>query len=150
MLKLATKEDVADIVLMAQRFHASSNQEDQPFDEHKVYSFIDALLSSGGTRSIIILACNDEMPFGFIVGVINENLFNRDLVATELAWWVEPEFRKTPDSIKLVEAYEYWASMMGARQSHLTVTTSANHDVLCRFYKNRGYTHKETSFIKDL
>lgn len=150
MIRIATEDDVEHIKRMSYRFYEASPYAGFEIDEDKVYEMIVGVLQAPKNEKIVLLSCQPE-PVGMVVGLSNEFLFNRKTIAVELMWWMDPEYRKGKDSIKLVEAYEYWAKNIAkADLLQLSLLTTEQAPQIEKFYSRRGYRLSEKSFFKEL
>jgi len=71
-----------------------------------------------------------------------------ELVGTEVAWWVDPEFRGGSAGVRLWAAAEQWAEDQGA--IWIQMSAPAGNDVVRRMYRKAGYSELETTFQKRL
>lgn len=101
------------------------------------------------TEKIFILSCDDnQSPRGLIGGVAQEFLLNRDKVATEIVWWMDPEYRGK-DSLKLIDAFEHWAKhIAGCSIVQMSLVGSLQRERISKMYARRGYKLAEQSYIK--
>ena len=146
-LRLATEEDIPAIKRMSYLFYDHSPYSSFEIDDEKVTALTTDILKDK-TKNIVILSCQPD-PVGMIVGLSNEFMFNRKKIAMELLWWMDPEYRKSRDAIKLVEAYEYWATNVAkADIVQLSLLTTEQAPQIEKFYSRRGYKLSEKSFFK--
>jgi GNAT superfamily N-acetyltransferase len=92
-----------------------------------------------------------QLEVGIALGVSSEVPFSSDKIAVEQAWFVEPEFRNKLISIRLVEAFEYWAKEIA--QCDVILMSSLNNEEqgkVEKFYSKKGYTLSEKGFLKGL
>jgi GNAT superfamily N-acetyltransferase len=117
-----------------------------PYTDESLKRTIELFLSDRATK-VIVLLCFDGIPVGLIAGAITPNLLCPHLkVASEAIFYVSPEHRGK-HSFKLVDAYEYWAEMLGA---DIVLMANFGNETLDKLYKRKGYTLVEHSFIKEL
>lgn len=140
MIRIAQPEDYDLVLAMAKKFMDSTPYKDIA-DAESVERVVLSFLNWDKTEKIILLyedkgflaAGITPFPFGF-----------KTLVATEVAWYVEPEARKEGVGDKLVEAFEYWADKLGVK-----VKTLAFMDTdLTNYMKKKGYVPYETAHYK--
>lgn len=127
-------EDVEELIPLYLNFKNASPYKDYPHD----LSYVRATFEQA---FCFTLKADDEVV-GFLVaaaGSIHPLLgpFN---VASELAWWVEPEHRG--HGKKLLEAFLLWAEEFDY------VTMSALDDSLDKLYSSYGFTKNEVAYIK--
>lgn len=146
-VRVARREDVPDLVRFARNFHKSSPYKWLRFDTKKVTESFERVTSSPGTDMIALIAYKENENIGMVVAAADSPPFSSEKVSTELAWWVEPQHRKTRAALFLFEAYEEWAKRVGCRGVQSAYLLNTDHDP-SEFYKKKGYTPVETSFIK--
>lgn len=147
-LRLATENDVEAVLTMAKRFHEASPYSDLSFSSATSYELFRAYLEGDKTRLIIILSEQDGSPQGMVIGMASTPLFSQDLMATEIAWWMNPEYRKTRDSLLLIQAYEDWTRRIGCKITQVAMLDEVTN--LEKFYLKRGFKRAEQSFIRTI
>ena len=140
-LRVADREDSELIVEMAMKF-LNSTRYAVLMSEEQIKSVVDFFLISPNDKSIIFLY--DKI--GMLVGTTSPLLFSGPPIATEIAWWVNPEDRGTNVGKELLDAFENWAKYMGCK----AVTMSCLDDRVGKFYEKNGYVLSERAYIKDL
>lgn len=145
-LRLATPEDLEDVLRMAREFHGVSPYSSLEFSSARSYELFKAYLDGDKTRLIIILSEQDKKPRGMVIGMASEPLFSDDLMATEIAWWMDPEYRRSRDSLLLIDAYQDWTRRIGCSITQVAMLDSVTD--LSGFYKKRGFERAEQSFIR--
>jgi Acetyltransferase (GNAT) family len=148
MIRVATTDDHYRCVEMGIRFAEASPYADLQVDEAKVHEMVHTFISAPNDKKIILLLLNElEYPVGMVLGTIEEFLFNRKKIAAEVAWWVDPEFRGR-NSVQLLEAYEYWATMCKADVIQMSLLHDEHQEKLDKLYKRKDYVPTETGYIK--
>lgn len=145
MLRLAEERDYPDVLRMLRSFHESSTYSGISFSEGKIQEFWKYYLENN-REIIVILSEQGGRPRGLIVGMISRPPFSDEAVASELAWWMDPEFRRSKDSLLLFDAYQDWAFRVGASMCHMALLASSP-DLSKRYEKN-GYQKVETTFMR--
>ncbi len=138
MLRLATSEDFDVVKEMVMKFVAVSGYADLT-DEDTLNGLIKYMLSGEDPNTVVVLADG-----GMIAGRLDKFPFGDLLVTSEVAWWVDPEQRKLGLGKELVDAYEYWAKLKGAK----ICVMSALDDDLGKFYEKKGYELYERAYMK--
>lgn len=142
MLRIATVEDTDLVYSMAEKFIETTRYKDV-YTKQKLWDVVDNMIDAKGEGKVILLY-EDK---GFIAGFITPFHFGDIVQATEVAWWVEPEYRKEGVGDKLLEAFEYWAkNKMGCA----VVTMAGLDDKLNKFYEKKGYLLSEFIYSKEL
>jgi len=147
-LKIAGTEDYIAVQDMVIRFFEESPYKDLPLDESKISSVVLDFLSNPSEK-IVILALEDNEPVGMISGMASEHLFSREKTAFETVWWVYPEKRGLRSSLKLFEAFEYWAKKVGCKYVQFGAAQGTPYsDKVDQLYKRRGYQKTESNYLK--
>lgn len=145
-LRLAQASDYDDVIRMARAFHQASPYSGLSFDEDKCHDLFMTYLK-GDKKSLIIILASEERPFGMIIGFVNSLPFSFDRVATELAWWVDEDKRRSRDSLLLFKAYEDWTLRVGAKITSMAMLDDVTN--LSSFYEKQGYRPAERHYIKE-
>lgn len=141
MIRTATGADIPRVVEMGLRFLAETKYgEHAPANPAQMAKTVEYLLASGG-----VLVSERA---GELVGMIGYALFphfiSGELVAGEVFWWVEPEFRG--EGVKLLLAAEIRAKDSGAVKMQMI----APDDKVAALYERLKYTFIESAYQKPL
>lgn len=111
-IRLADKDDVPVLVAMGRRFLASSAYASAvlPTDDEVEDSLL-SLVAHG----VVFVADKDGVPVGMLAGAMSRIWFCPRPVAAELAWWVDEEYRGGTAGIRLVQQFQDWARLEGAK-----------------------------------
>lgn len=148
MLKLADQNDFPHILRMARNFHEASPYTPLSFNEERCLEFFQSYLMGDKTEVIIILAVDEDYPFGMIIGQAGQPAFSNQRVSQELAWWIDPEYRGTKDSLMLLQSYEDWSLRVGCKITQVAMLDGSTN--LEKYYTKRGFTPAEYSYIKEV
>lgn len=149
MLKLLEEQDIPFVVQLGRHFFDASPYSSLNFSEQATEDFLRSCLARPEER-ICILSVEDEVVVGALVGSTSKLPFSDDLVAAEIAWWVEPDHRKGSHGLRMKQAYEYWATKMGAKKISMALLSGEYEDKLNRYYQSTGYTKAETAYVRDV
>jgi len=120
------------------------NGSDIPVGDN-VESSVDAILARPNT------ICIAEEGKGIILGLVYPAYWNTSvLIAQELGWWVEPEYRGTSVGIKLYSKFKQRARELGATKLMMICLESSEPDKLESFYLLQGLKPTERTFMGDL
>lgn len=140
-MRIAEPVDIDVILEMAMKFVGMTGY-DKISNKDDIELLIQAFLEAPRNEKIIIL---DD--FGFIAGQVTKFPFGSDLMASEVAWWIDPDSRGENRGAKLVQAFEYWAkNIAGCRFVSMTSLDS----VVEKLYKKNGYKLYERAYMKVL
>lgn len=125
---------------------------DNPGSEQDIKNNISAFLPEETSieRALFIAKVDDEIV-GFIIGLVSPNILNHSIkTASELFLWVRKEHRKSRIAVRLVRAFELWASWVGCHSTSLSFYRHENELDLDKLYTKLGYRSVETTYIKEL
>lgn len=145
-IRPAVAADIPRIVEMGQRFMAETVYRDRIADSpDDLVTFAHRLI--GGTDSVLFVAESDQRHVVGMIGLwVFRHPFSGERIASELAWWVDPEARSTSAGKRLLKAAESWATEAGAVTLHMIAPT-ANVE---QFYERVGYTRVEVTYERRL
>lgn len=141
MLKIATIEDYSIILKLISNFY-STLPTSALFNKDKIEGIIKSFLVAPKEEKVVLL----HGEVGLLAAMIQPFHFGIDPIATELAWWVEPEARKNNVGKELVEAFEFWAKKLNC--TYIAMSCYADVD-LGKFYQSLGYALHEKTYIKE-
>lgn len=149
MLRIAKEAD-ADVVLrLCKEFFAKTQYGRITLDDRHVSDLIAPFLIPENRDSICILWDNDP-HFGIIAGQLSVVPLIQRKVVTECLWYVDPGLRGSSAGKELLDAFEHWASLVGADLIQMMCMPDGTGKLLDRYYKSRGYTLTELTYTKEL
>lgn len=147
MIRTATVEDIPRIIELGHKLHQTSRYAAQEFDPGVAASFIEGLISGHG---VVFVAVVDGQIVGGFAGGIVEQWFSTQKVAYDYSFFIEPEHRSGITAIKLLRAFEHWATSMGADHIQIGITTDINTEGTARFYRAMGFDDIGQFFGKEV
>jgi len=97
------------------------------------------------------IICIKKDGKGVILGILYPLFYNPDvIIAQELGWWVEPEYRGTSIGIKLLKEFEKEAKEKGADKVIMFYLEAQTPDKIDSILKRLDYKHVEYNMVKDL
>ena len=145
MIRKATPADRMDFSFLANQFIKESKY---PFRVDWDLLLSNYELALNNQEFLVLLLVEDSRPVGMLVGGVSSPLFSKDRVATELAWFVEKDFRKSKGSLSLLSKYEAWAKERGC--SFVTMVDIDTLSDLSSLYTRKGYILTEKTYVKEL
>lgn len=143
-LKLATREDLPDVLRMVSEFYVATPYKSMALSPERVRSVAEAVTDGDKDENVIILALDEEnVPRGILGAAVLNPLHTSEKIASELFLWVAPEYRKDGMGRWLLKALEEWGRRVGC--SHVSIA-KINKNPRKRF----GYQQVETTFIRKL
>lgn len=95
-------------------------------------------------------AFNDNNLCGAIGGIIFPDPNTGDLTATEMFWYVIPDFRKGTIGLKLLNYFENWAIKEGAKRIIMVHLNNLQPERLSILYRKKGYLPIEIHYMKEV
>lgn len=86
---------------------------------------------------------------GTIACLIYPDLYDGELVAQELFWYVEPN-AGFKSALELYHKLEDWAHTKGAKRLNMACVCNKHMASLRRFYEKRGFRPVDVSYFKEL
>lgn len=140
-LRIAGLYDIDLVANMAIKF-AKETEYKNYLNEDKVRAFCQDFVLSDNAQKIVLL----YEDVGLIAGAVTPCMFGDLLVATEVAWWVEPEHRKSNIGRELLDAFEFWGQRVGCK----LITLSSLDESVGKYYEKRGYRLQEHAYVKEI
>lgn len=114
--------------------------------------FAQFMLSNMGAPNVAMwLAEEDGNLAGISAGLLYPVYFSpQTMIAQEVWWWVDPEFRGSPAQQMMRETLENWARENGAKAVVMIALENEQTPAVGRLYRRAGYRPLERSFIKEL
>lgn len=145
MIRTATVDDLQAASAVVARFSADIGRR---FDaEHFADSFAELMAVDLGA---MFLLEKDGVIQGVICGLVTPDLFHGGLLASEIAWYVLPEYRGGTGGVRLFLEFERWALEQCAEEIHMVHLQQSMPEELAKFYQRHGYTAMETHYSKVL
>ena len=146
MIRKAIEKDFNDIVEMAREFWVHT-QFSEKFDSFHVKSMV----STCHDHELLIVAEDEEGIFGFMAAIKSPLLGSRMAqMATELAWWINPEKRGNMASVRLVQFLERLCIEQEVKYLNLAYMQSSMPEKVKAMYEKMGYTLQECCYTKVL
>jgi hypothetical protein len=142
LIRRARYAEYDRILHLGSLFHAGAKHS-HGYNKDHAAEMLDSCVWSDD-RVALVYTVRDEIV-GFLLGSLSITWQGGEVVASELAWFVEQEHRGF-GAIKLVHAFENWATERGA-------TAIAMADIegltdLQSTYERLGYRKVETTYVK--
>lgn len=116
-----------------------------PPDFQRTLNLVGFLLTNAHA-TILLVENLQAQPIGMIGAYASEHTVTGRLIAEELCWWVDPDYRAGRAGLVLLTAFENWARGLGCS----VVKMTAPNQKTGHFYQRRGYFEVETAYAKVL
>lgn len=146
MVRVATEADHGCIMAMARRFLSPDGPYGEKFslDEDRVSSLTKHM--TVGADHLVLVAVATETPVGMLSMFVFMHPLTGEKIASELCWWMEPEFRGSRLALTLLHDGEAWAKKQGAS----VVEMIAPNERVAEFYGRLGYERTDVHYRKTL
>lgn len=135
-IRIATLDDIPEMLELARQFHAYSPWRDIPFDAESAKAFGAGMIIGG------IVFLSEE---GMLGGVLHPLYFNPAFkVAAEMFWWAP----KGGGALRA--AFEAWAHSNGAAGIQFSSLADDRAPALARMFRRAGFVPVETGYFKRL
>ena len=141
-IKIATIEDVDEIMEMSKQFLSTTGYTEYS-DEQTIRNLINTVITGQQNEMIILLIPGT----GFIAGQSSPFAFGSHFLASEIAWWVNEDKRKSGAGTELIDAFEYWAKHVAGCT---IITLTSLDDEVGKLYEKKGYKLYERAYMKEL
>lgn len=148
-LRMARLSDIPYLLKMGERLVNEGPMAKIGFDEAKSRQMLEKAIISSDTEWLALVSHKDDVPVGVIVATLIAPVFSDAKVAVECFWWLEPEFRTGRRGIEMMEAYEYWARLIGCKVVQYGWLTSSP-EKMKLLYARTGAEKSEEVFYKCL
>lgn len=147
MIRVATNDDIPALIALGKELHQSSDHARHPFVEEKVVALLESLIAGQGV--VFIAELNGEVVGGF-AGGLTEIWYSDSVVAFDYSIFIRPERRHGITAIRLIRAFEVWATEMGAKEIHLGITTGIRVLGTEQLYESQGFEYVGPMFCKEV
>lgn len=141
MVRIATAEDLNIIVELSISFIKETIYKDI-YTEEAIRAVAEDLVLGRKSEKIVFLY-EDK---GMLAGAVTPFIFGNDKVATELAWYVKPEHRRSNIGKELINAFEIWAKATGCAR----ITMIGLEEGTTKLYEKLGYIVAERTHLKEI
>ena len=140
IIRPATEADVPRIYELSEGiFNESVYARTCVYSPEKVAHLVTQVMLPNPDRWFLYLAENDGTIIGMYAGFLTEYYFSQDLMACDLALFVDPTKRGGLAAVKLVQAFEEWAFAHGAKEVCPATSTMVAPERTASLYKLLGY-----------
>lgn len=146
MVRAGTQADYQDMLPLGQRFADYSHYKGTVDPAHICMAF-----ERSRQAGLLGVAFSDAKLVGGLIGVSVPQWYDPTmLIAVELAWWVDPQYRNTRAGLLLLNQYEEQARATGHRYCAMMTLEGLDSELLSLLYERRGFHLTERSFMKVL
>lgn len=144
MIRTATVKDIPAIVRMGLRFAETEYQGFLPATPEALTAMAHAVMD--GQNAVLFVSEQSGDVAGMLAASSYVQPMTGETIATEMAWWMDPEARGSREALRLLAAAETWAKSRGAAKFQMIAPT----DHVGKFYERLGFTKIETHYQRSL
>ncbi len=140
--------DIPDILNTAIEFNIES-QCGVPVDPNSLVDYIVKTLEHK-VGNVIIARQKDDLKFAGTLMVVTDSMWwdKNYKIASEVFWWVAPEFRGSSCGSDMLIIGESLARELGAQEFHMFCLESVNPDRVASLLERSGYVQAQRMFRK--
>lgn len=139
--------DWPQVLRLAGDMHHETDFRRYRFSVEKVEKLYDALLADRENFFAVVAEHQDQLV-GFMGAFVCEHFFSYDRYASEMLFYVSPEWRGSSAALRMVRAFEAWGETKDVLDLMTGVSSGVAVDRTSRFYEKLGYTAKIPTFRK--
>jgi GNAT superfamily N-acetyltransferase len=144
MIRLATKEDIPEMLRMGESFFNASGYGDlTTFNKEDTEGLFIKLIDEGW-----LLTDGISTMLGFVVFPMFMN--NSTVVAQELFWWVDEKARGSRAGVEILKKAEELAKENGATAMMMLSIDELNGNSVNKLYERLGYSRREQTYMRAL
>jgi len=145
MIRRAEQKDIERCVELGHHFYKQTAYGQVPY----CYESASITMNLSLDQGLFAVLEVDGIVEGFILGLMSPMIFNRNVnVGAELAWWVQPEYRKGRYGIDLLKFMEQLAQDEGVNIWSMMSLEAVEPEKIETIYKRMGYTKSENTFMR--
>lgn len=154
-IRFATEADVPDVVRMGRNMWAESKtHQHSSYSDAKAERLARACtgtpLTGPPSDKCLLIACVEGVVVGMLGGYCTEDFFGHDKIAGDFVFYVSPEKRGGTLGVRLLKAFEAWATQAGARWMRPGVSTGNEVDRIVGLYEHLGYSVIGVQLMKEV
>lgn len=132
MIEIYRPELIDEFMRLGMAMHSESSYRKISFNREKVAKIPEKDV-------FCVLSKQGDVYTGFFVGQICSYYFSDEVDAHDVAFFVMPEYRSSPDAIELITAYENWAEKKGVRYAYLAQSSGVQIERVDKLFNYLGY-----------
>ncbi len=141
-IRHARPMDVPELLELGREIHEESRLSGLSYDAQKLRQSLEGMFAhQKGTHCLLLAISGNGDIAGVMLGYITEYFFSRDRVATNIVFYVRPEYRGSSAAAKLVMAFRTWAANRDAAEVSVNITSGIRMEKFHSFLMKMGFEH---------
>lgn len=147
MIRPAKHSDVPRLIELGTLLHSTTSYSAMNFCPDKSSRFLHDLINGQGV--VFVAEVRGEVVGGMAGGVIDQ-WFSEEILAYDYSLFVEPSSRHGLIAIRLLQTFEAWAKIKGAKYINIGIGTGVNVEGTSRLYRSLGFKDFAPQFLKEI
>ena len=97
------ESDIATMIELGGKMHKESNFKELNYDKNKLIALGEAIIANTNVYYAIVAEDENKVLLGMFVGVITEYYFSKDLLASDLLFYVDQNKRGALVSLRMLK-----------------------------------------------
>lgn len=144
IVRPATPQDLPRLIDLGRLMHVESNFSEMNFNASTAQDYLLQLMA----HDFVGIAEAEGTILGGMAGKIHKTWFGDDLVATDVALFIDPKYRGGKAVIMLIKFFVAWAKAFGAKQIRPGVSTG--HLGAVKLYEHMGFSVTGSNFLMNV
>ncbi len=140
IIRPAREGDADAVIELGKRMHEESAYAFLPYDLKKVRALFNSYIADP-EKQCGLVAEEDSKLIGMFGGYLTSYFFCNEKIACDLIFFVDEKHRGSSAAPRLIRAFRQWASVHGASEICLGVSTQINTERTGKFYERMGLQH---------
>jgi GNAT superfamily N-acetyltransferase len=130
--------DVEKVVVLGAVMHAESMLSAWPLNLERALAVLEGTLGLDTTFAYVSEEENGDIT-GALIGELSMHMVVDVQIATEHLFYVDPEARGGFAAVRLIDAFDTWATLVGASLISIQVDAGINNDRTMDFLHRQGF-----------
>lgn len=151
-LRFATLSDIPRLLEIAEELYIGSPIEKIGINMDKIKKSLEiALVDQRKFLAVVSVKQieGEEVVVGALVAYVFEPIFTDNKIACELLMWLDPDHRQGRRGYELMQAYEYWAKLLGCKVAQYGFMENSP-PRMEKLYQKTGAFYAEKTYFKPL
>jgi len=148
-LRFASIEDIPQLQSLAMSLVKDSPIEKIGVSPTKAVEQLTKFILNTGQDFLCLVSYDEDKVVGVLAAYAFEPVFSEERVACEVLWYLLPEYRKGRRGLEMMQAYEYWAKMVGCKVAQYGWLVNSP-EGMKSLYERTGAVKSEEVYYKEL
>lgn len=141
MVRSATAADIDRLIELGRAMHEESSTYSRlAFDEPRLRELLGRMIENTHDDAFVVVAEVSGHIVGFMLAMVSAHWMSSDLVASDLALYVQPNCRRHGVARDMIAAYVAWSIKSGAALILAATSVGGKIDATEQLYVGEGFT----------